>query len=380
MSSPVISPLNNSIRTQAPPGWYLLGCIVPGRELVEINLHLPSLKIGRREEMDLVLPSLRVSGCHAELIFVGETLFIRDLGSTNGTFVNRNRVLQPMPIEDGDHLEIADIEFLVQYRQPQPVEPHKNLSELKKTVQDFNSIREDWMLSQFSDFILKRQVTPYYQSIVELRNLEVRGYESLARSHVPGLENPGKMFQAAEMVNQEVPLSVICREKAVEVACQLGLLAPVFLNTHPHENFNRDVLPSIVALKHIYPEVGLVIEFHEKTIESASAMLEHKALLDEMDVKIAYDDFGAGRSRMLELVKAPPDYLKFDRCLIQDIHLANTQQLKMIQSLIVAAQDAGITTLAEGIELAEEAVTCRDLGFELGQGYYFSRPQPDPRS
>lgn len=109
-------------------------------------------------------------------------------------------------------------------------------------------------------------------------------------------------------------------------------------------------------------------------------MLEYKAILGEIGVKIAYDDFGAGQSRFLELVKAPPHYLKFDRCLIQDIHEANPQQLKMIRSLVESARDAGITTLAEGVEKQEEAIVCSELGFQLGQGYYFGRPVANPDS
>lgn len=330
--------------------------------------------------MDLKIGSPRVSGRHAELIFIGDTLFLRDLGSTNGTFINRERVIQPVAVQDGDHIELADVEFLVRYQQPQQNINIDRLAELKKTVQDASAIKEDWMLSQFNEFLLNRRVTPHYQIIVDLQTSQISGYESLARSDVPGLEHPGKMFHAAELVNREIALSIICRERAIEVAADLNLQKPIFMNTHPHENFDLDVLPSIVSLRHLCPEVAIVIEFHEKTIESAASMLKHKAMLDEVDVKIAYDDFGAGQSRLLELIKAPPHYLKFDRCLIQDINQASSQQLKMIKSLVDAAQDAGITTLAEGIETQEEAAVCCDMGFQLGQGYFYGYPEANPIS
>lgn len=60
--------------------------------------------------------SVRVSGRHAEILRVGDHLLIRDLGSTNGTFVNRRRVRQPTPIGDGDHIEIADLEFRLEFQ------------------------------------------------------------------------------------------------------------------------------------------------------------------------------------------------------------------------------------------------------------------------
>lgn len=329
--------------------------------------------------MDLCLKSQRVSGHHAELFFIGNTLFIRDLGSTNGTFVNRQRVLQPTPVEQGDHIEIADVEFRVEYNSPGKSAGLLSLSELKKTVRDLNSICEDWVLSQFKELILQRQIVPHFQTIVDLRNSHVVGYESLARSSMSGLENPAKMFQTAELVNQEVELSVICRERAIESAARHYLADPIFVNTHPHENMQSDVIPSIRKLQQRFPDVQIVVEFHEKSIESVSAMLDYKARLDDMGVRVAYDDFGAGQSRLLELIKAPPHFLKFDRCLVSDIHEATPLHRKFLKSLVDSAHDANITTLAEGIETAAEAEACKDLGFGLGQGFLFSRPVEIPR-
>jgi predicted signal transduction protein with EAL and GGDEF domain len=48
----------------------------------------------------------------------------------------------------------------------------------------------------------------------------------------------------------------------------------------------------------------------------------------------------------------------------------------MISTFIKASHDLGIITLAEGIECAEEAQVCQQLGFDLAQGYFFGRPLP----
>lgn len=249
------SPTNKADSATPSEGWSLLGCLPPEKTLSEIKLDGITTLIGRASGMDLKINSPRVSGQHAELVFVGSQLYIRDLGSTNGTFINRERVLQSVPVRDGDHIELADVEFLVRYQQPQKKFPVDKFSAMKKTVQDFNAIQDDWMLSQFNEFIQQRRVKPHYQIIVDLQMSQVCGYESLARSDVPGLEHPGKMFDAAELVNQEVLLSIICRERAVETAAELHLPHPVFMNTHPHENFDLDVLPSIVKLRHLHPDI-----------------------------------------------------------------------------------------------------------------------------
>ena len=81
--------------------------------------------------------------------------------------------------------------------------------------------------------------------------------------------------------------------------------------------------------------------------------------------RLAFDDFGAGQTRLMELVAIRPDCLKFDRQLIQDIHLAPAQRRKMLASLVEMTKDLGIVTLAEGIECSEEGEVCQELGFEL---------------
>ena len=103
-------------------------------------------------------------------------------------------------------------------------------------------------------------------------------------------------------------------------------------------------------------------------------MTRLKAALQDTQIQLAYDDFGAGQAPLLELIQAPPDYLKFDIGLIRDIHLQPPRGQQVIKTLVDIAKDLGIATLAEGVEVAEEAEVCVKLGFELAQGYFYSRP------
>ena len=103
-------------------------------------------------------------------------------------------------------------------------------------------------------------------------------------------------------------------------------------------------------------------------------MLFRSEALDDLQMQLAYDDFGAGCARIRELAEVAPDVLKFDRLLIKDIHLATSRRQNMVASLAAMALDLGVEPLAEGIECREEADVCREMGFTQAQGYHFGRP------
>ncbi len=48
----------------------------------------------------------------------------------------------------------------------------------------------------------------------------------------------------------------------------------------------------------------------------------------------------------------------------------------MMETLVQMVRDLDIRALAEGVETAEEAEACIDLGFDLAQGYFYGRPSP----
>jgi len=357
-------------------GWYLVGCLPPLRTLTQIKIDSPAFLIGRRGEADLQISSQCVSARHAEILQIGPHLFLRDLGSTNGTYLNRRQVKQPSPIADGDHIEIANVEFRVEFRPSEVCTTRSDLEALKKTTHAIDVLESDWVLSQLNVLLQGAEVVPFYQPILDLRSNRILGYESLARTSLVGLENPAEMFRTAEMVNREVELSLLCRRKALEHSRFVPANSLVFVNTHSHESLDRDVLPSLHELKQVFPHQQVVIEIHEGAINNPHLTAEFCKAVRDLGYKVAYDDFGAGQSRLLELVKAPPDILKFDACLIRDVHEANPYQRRMLKMLVDMCHDVPIVTLAEGVETQAECDACCELGFDMGQGFFFGRPKP----
>ncbi|MEF8711295.1 MAG: EAL domain-containing protein [Candidatus Accumulibacter propinquus] len=95
-----------------------------------------------------------------------------------------------------------------------------------------------------------------------------------------------------------------------------------------------------------------------------------------MGVRFAYDDFGAGQARLSELGDAPAHFVKFDMGLVHDIHLAGARKRRVVGDLVKLVLDLGSVPLAEGIEQEVEAQICREMGFQLIQGFLTGRPIP----
>lgn len=95
-----------------------------------------------------------------------------------------------------------------------------------------------------------------------------------------------------------------------------------------------------------------------------------------LGIRFAYDDFGAGQARLLELADVPAHFVKFDRSLIRGIHMASERKRQVVRDLVQMVLATGSVPLAEGVEDEEEAQACVEMGFVLIQGYLTGRPIP----
>ena len=149
----------------------------------------------------------------------------------------------------------------------------------------------------------------------------------------------------------------------------------VFFNLHPAEMADLEEVTSELrrVAAGLDTDQDAVLEIHEGAVTDPKAMRIIRERLRELDIGLAYDDFGAGQSRLMELVEVPPDYLKLDMALVRDIDRSPKRQ-DLVRALVSFMCDLGIEVIAEGIERVEEAETCRQLGCSLGQGYLLGRP------
>ncbi|MEM1246391.1 MAG: EAL domain-containing protein [Acidobacteriota bacterium] len=368
-------------RRQESTPWVLEARLEGGRRVWRTEVSKLPFLIGRNDSCDLRVPVPAISGRHAELVSSGtdaDGLVVRDLGSKNGTFVNHERIEGEQTIGAGDLLHVANQEFVLLRQDGQ--EPRT--ATVGIDLQELDSARG---LAQrqraFETMLARGQVGNVYQPVVDLESGEHLGYEALGRGFLDGLpQGPGVLFEIAGGLGIERQLCQRMRAAVVSEAKALPEGAALFLNTHPSELDDLGTLvDSLMALRKALPGQAMVLELHEMAVADGKDLRPTVDRLRELGVDLAFDDFGKGRDRFLELAELAPNYLKFDRRLIAGLgdgaeRREREIRRRMVESIISAVTDFGVRTIAEGIETQKELETCRALGFDLGQGYFWGRP------
>lgn len=346
--------------------WILTGRLGQDEQASNIPLRTMPFQIGRRTDLALCLARRSVSSLHAEFADENGALFLHDLHSTNGTFVNGDRILERIEVHQGDLIQFADMPFRLGCRSRES---------------DSRTMQEDVYdralgFVQFDKLLHERAIVSYFQPIVDLRDLRTVAYEILSRSRLVGLETPAAMFYTAAQLNMEHELSRLMRIEGVRTSTMFPEPPHIFLNTHPIELATGGFLDMMAALRRLAVSQEITVEIHEAAVTDVATMKEIKSGLDELNMRLAFDDFGAGQARLCELAEVRPQYLKFDRQMIHDIHRASQDRQQMLAHLVRIIIELGIIPLAEGIECAEEGTTCAQMGFVLAQGYHYAMPAP----
>jgi EAL domain-containing protein (putative c-di-GMP-specific phosphodiesterase class I) len=363
MSVAMTDPAELAIETT----WCLIGCGDTSESSRRVPITQVPFRVGRLPEAHCCISDPTISKNHAEFFDLEGRLMLRDLRSTNGSFINGERIVCDYPVQEGDLIQFANIVF--------KLGRERTTGAMRQTLEQAPG---EWPLAllQFDRMLQDRLVTPHFQPIVTLPEKRTIGYEALGRSHLEGLQSPLVMFNVASTLGMESDLSVMLRAEGMRAGVQLPGNPILFVNTHPSEMHSPDLLNSLRTLREIAPEQSIVLEIHEASITDPHDMLELRSALRELRIAMAYDDFGAGQGRLGELIEVPPDYLKFDLRLIRNIHTAQTKHQQMLAQLVRMLRDFGIAPLAEGVECREEGETCHQMGFQYAQGFYYGRPRP----
>jgi EAL domain-containing protein (putative c-di-GMP-specific phosphodiesterase class I) len=340
-----------------------------------ITLEPLPFRIGRSAAGDFVIPHRDVSRQHAEICHTGDHFRIRDLGSANGTFVDGRRV-QEEELTDGAIVHLAHQEFRFHTNAEAARESGNLKTDYIKVELQLSVLHGRPLLEEMLD---RRRVLTLFQPIVELSTGKTLGYEALGRGTHPKLSaKPSDLFRLADRCELAEQLSRLFRAVAVEEATSLPGRPALFCNLHPSELGEPQLRDSLDDLRRGLPAgQALVVEIHEDTVADLDLLRRLRRELRDLGILLAYDDFGAGRSRLAELAAVPPDFVKLDMGLVRNLQDSVPRQW-LVKAITDVARKLGSRVIAEGIETTEEAEICAALGCQFGQGYLLGCPERAP--
>ena len=337
-------------------------------------------RIGRSKENDLVIANLGLSRVHAIIArdITGQ-LRLTDENSTNGTFVNRQRIEGYCLLKENDVLHFASAEYKL--RRSQAEQEHElSFDEMLTMVMPDNMALSEHFVpheAEFEELIMGHGLSGAAQPIVDAQTRRVVGYELLGRANHPRLPNkPIELFCLAEAMDREIDLSLAFRDFGVSRLAPRIMGNILFINAHPKETFSDVFFASLERLRRTSPDLNIVVEIHESAVTDIEKLRDLANRLAHLGIRFAYDDFGAGQARFLELADVPAHFVKFDMALIRDLHKASPRKRQVVRDLVQMVLATGSIPLAEGVEDEEEAQACIEMGFRLIQGYLTGKPIP----
>jgi len=357
--------------------WFLEGVAADGSHTVH-EVSVVPFRVGRDATNELALAAPGMSRQHAVLVATEDgRLRLTDLGSTNGTYVNRVRLAAARVLEENDVIHFGNAEFRLGLLGDSGITTtggeRTMIAPAGAALSGHFVPHERQMLELLAGTGLGGAVQP----IVRATGGERFALELLGRSSHPDLPaSPVHLFALAARLGREAELSGAFREHGVRTVAKLAPGTTLFVNTHPQETFDPAFLEALKRLPQQGLNVDLVIEVHETAVMEVDRMRELAAQLADLKVRFAYDDFGAGQARLNELAEVPAHFVKFDFGLVHGLNEASQAKQKLVADLVRMVKELGSMALAEGVETEAEAEICRQMGFDLLQGYLTGRPAP----
>lgn len=205
------------------------------------------------------------------------------------------------------------------------------------------------------------------------------GVECLARGPQSTLlGDPSIFLDYAARKELLFEADMICVRSALEEVRQVGREVAAFVNIQPRSMTNPDftarLLDALSAAQ--LPPTRIILELTEQqTIVNPRAFATTLASLREQGLRVALDDFGEGYSNLNLFQDLRPDFVKISGTFCRNLAHDPLRQI-IVQSTAEMCRRAGSATVMEAVETAADAALLYELGIELAQGFFFSRPLP----
>ncbi|HEY1302418.1 MAG TPA: EAL domain-containing protein [Vicinamibacterales bacterium] len=244
-----------------------------------------------------------------------------------------------------------------------------------------SALRRLTVETELRHVIERKELTVFYQPIVQLSSTRISGFEALVRwIRTDGqVASPSDFIAVAEETGLIVPLThQVLRDACQQVAAWQRMFgSPLQLSVNVssallmHEDFIEDVEDAI-SESGLLPR-SLQLEITESVLINHSDMVDRNfERLRRIGVAVHLDDFGTGYSSLSYLQRYPVDALKLDKSFVA---MMGTRDHDGVGGAIVKlARELGMGLIAEGVETVEHAERLRRLDCPYAQGHLFSEP------
>ncbi|WP_051716700.1 putative bifunctional diguanylate cyclase/phosphodiesterase [Streptomyces megasporus] len=172
--------------------------------------------------------------------------------------------------------------------------------------------------------------------------------------------------------------------RAVEQAAErhrAGFRVPVTVRVDARRLTDRSMTPATVETmlaRHGLPPEALLVELSGPLSDTGPHVSLNElelwvTALRRLGVGVALDGFGAGHGALAALRRLPVDVLRLDRSLVEGV-VESARVRKITSGLLRIAEDLGTASVAEGVDLPEQAAALRSMGCTHAQGAAFSKP------
>ena len=242
------------------------------------------------------------------------------------------------------------------------------------------------LLDEFQEAIDRKQFLVFFQPKFDIRPEKpvLCGAEALVRWKHPelGMISPGVFIPLFESNGLVRDLDhYVWREAAAqqrEWKQRLGKVVPVSVNVSRVDMMDPDLLETLRGLIEgnglAYGDLHLEITESAYT-QDAMQIISTVNTLREMGFLIEMDDFGSGYSSLNMITSLPIDVLKLDMGFIRSA-FSEGGDTRMIKVIVDIARSLNVPMIAEGVETREQMLALKELGCDIVQGYWFSRPVP----
>jgi EAL domain-containing protein (putative c-di-GMP-specific phosphodiesterase class I) len=213
-----------------------------------------------------------------------------------------------------------------------------------------------------------------FQPVVDIESCATYAYEALVRPL-----GGGSAYDVLSQITDEnrYAFDQSCRVKAISLAAHLGMETLLSINFLPNAVYQPAACLQKTfeaAERANFPLHHLMFEVTENEPSRDIGHLQN--IFSEYKrhgMITAIDDFGAGHSGLNMLADFQPDVIKIDMALTRAIN-TDPVRYEIAKAIVGLCRRLAISVVAEGVETLEEAVTLRDIGVRLFQGYLFAKP------